>query len=573
MAKGHHGKQKRSQHRVERDALSSTGLTNHGRRDRRNAAKQQRDHARSVKLSAHRAAAGLQGAPKVITIVAAGSTADTAAVAAILACQGFAVPGGDGSTIMLPKQRQRISPLCPVRNIEAVLDAAKVADVLLLVIPVEGGLDSLGEQTIDALCMQGIGTVAAVLQGVEKLPQHEQNSCRKTWAASLSTRFPSHSRLISQDLDANGSQLIRHLTSLTPRPITWRASTPYVLSHAHTYEGGDAAASSSPVAARSPAAVQPGETAGTLRLCGYVRGAPLSFDRAVHVPGVGDVLPSSIEVLTDPNPLPRAAALRAAEAGRSTAHSAIDQPAAMAGGAAADGSALSSLVMDTSVAETTSRLLLSSGARMKLEYQVEGDGLGGEQTWPSAAEMEEAEAEAKAVGRARARAVRPRDKGEAYIEGWYGSAASEEECEKTEAEEVGEAAMGAAEREGEEIEFDAAGVAGEGEGEVAARSAWLARRAAREMDAKFPDEVMLARAAPQTTPAPTARVCPRPTSLPLIRIGRWTLLSRVRRASGSPGTVVSNRGVPRRGTRRRTCRPSTAESTSSRTIPPCRSTR
>ena len=43
--------------------------------------------------------------------------------------------------------------------------------MLLLAIPADGGLDEVGEQIVDAICMQGLGTVVGVLTGAEDLPQ------------------------------------------------------------------------------------------------------------------------------------------------------------------------------------------------------------------------------------------------------------------------------------------------------------------------------------------------------------------------------------------------------------------
>ena len=48
----------------------------------------------------------------------------------------------------------------------------KTADVLMLVIPADGGLDAEGERIVDAICMTGVPTTVGVLQG--ELPHKQQ---------------------------------------------------------------------------------------------------------------------------------------------------------------------------------------------------------------------------------------------------------------------------------------------------------------------------------------------------------------------------------------------------------------
>ena len=59
------------------------------------------------------------------------------------------------------------------------LEAGKAADVLLLVIPAEGGLDALGEQLVGALGMQGVGSVVGVVEGVTILAAARRGAGRK----------------------------------------------------------------------------------------------------------------------------------------------------------------------------------------------------------------------------------------------------------------------------------------------------------------------------------------------------------------------------------------------------------
>jgi hypothetical protein len=307
------------------------------------------------------------------------------------------------------------------------------------------------------------------------------------WAASLEARFPAHSKFFALDVDPGATSLMRHLLSLTPRPLSWRGHASYVLTHSYTYTPappGSAAASAPLVHAADDAPAAAGAAAtddscGVLVVRGYVRGLPLSIDRAVHVPGVGDVLPDDITVLPDPTPL------RAAH-GNSADGMAVEDGAAEAGAAAAEAGAA---VAGGALSDGGSGVaLVSSGTRMVLRYEADADGtLGGEQTWPTAHELREAE-EAAAAARDDDDDDDDDDEPMVAVGGAGGSSAmvddDEEEDEEDEQEEI--APLPLVEEDGDELD-------GMGEGdemnEAEARREWLERRAAREDDAKFPDEV------------------------------------------------------------------------------------
>ena len=363
MAKGGAGKQKAKSHKMER--VSRPGgapKADAGRAARRNAANQHREHQRMRVLEQHRASGGSTGAPMVVALVAAGEDADTAALARLLLghdATSAATGTSDNATVVISKLRKRLTLLRPARNMESVLEAAKAADVLLLAIPVDG-LDATGEHLVDAICMQGVGTVVGALQGIEKLPQRLQAPTRKKWSNSLEERFPDNAKLFSVDLDADGAQLVRHLAALTPRPVSWRKNYSYLLSHSHAY------------------AADAGGEGGTLKVSGYVRGMPLSVNQLVHVAGVGEFQPESIEVLADPHPLLTHAQLRALTSGGG------------GGGAASMQLDGDDAEMDDEGGGATARQIVPTVA-VSAAYAAETDGLNAEQTWPTEAELAEAE--------------------------------------------------------------------------------------------------------------------------------------------------------------------------------------
>ena len=144
MAKGGAGKGARKKHREPRLSGASGSLSARSSKNaRRNALSQQRSHKRQQVLSAHRATSSESSAPKVVALVAAGEGAATVQIAQQLFAHSTSALDGAATVVL---QRQRLTLVQPTRRVEAVLDAMKAADVLLLAIPADGGLDKLGEQ-------------------------------------------------------------------------------------------------------------------------------------------------------------------------------------------------------------------------------------------------------------------------------------------------------------------------------------------------------------------------------------------------------------------------------------------
>lgn len=429
MAKGGAGSGHRRRHRgaERKSGPNSNPLAGASGRDaRRNAANQLRSQKRQQALSAHRAASGLSAAPKVIALVAASADADVAGVATSL--QAHAVASSpDGTTFATDTPRARLTLLTPCRRVDAVLEAMKGADVLMLVFGAETGMDDLGEQTVDAVCMQGVGSVVGILTGAAELSEKRRAATRKLWSASLVARFPDHSRFFSTDQDADAAHLLRHLAALTPRPLGWRGLRPYLVSEAHSIVDG------------------------RLVVCGYVRGRPLSAERPVHIPGVGDVHLEHIELLPDPcRPSPKR-----------------------------DDAEMSDAEEESPFAAAAVARFAPTKPRMSLEYAAESEEMG-EQTWPTEAEI----AEAELGGGAK------RSEGEQYSAGWTDQIEQEEAGENG-GENGGEEGALMLDEEGGDVadQMDAEAAAIDADEDAEARRRHFEQRVARDEDAKFPDEV------------------------------------------------------------------------------------
>ena len=60
--------------------------------------------------------------------------------------------------------KQRFTLFAVPRDLDSVLDVAKVADIILFVVPVDGGVDHLGESFISLIKAQGLPSVLTVIQ-------------------------------------------------------------------------------------------------------------------------------------------------------------------------------------------------------------------------------------------------------------------------------------------------------------------------------------------------------------------------------------------------------------------------
>ena len=182
-------------------------------------------------------------------------------------------------------------------------------------------------------CVQGLSTAVIKSKGTSI------NSCIKDLEKYLLTVFSTDIRVLDAE---NPPAVVRHLSTMPTKEISWRNYRSYL--QADTVEiipnNGDDAKS--------------GDNTCTVRLSGYLRGSPLYLHSLGHIPGVSTGSISQVEVHTNGGPL-RALSRR----GNSSA-----------GG----GDGVVILEVDGSLQDPMTTMAL-------------GDGLQGEQTWPTEDEL------------------------------------------------------------------------------------------------------------------------------------------------------------------------------------------
>ncbi|BFZ06780.1 hypothetical protein BsWGS_09819 [Bradybaena similaris] len=170
-------------------------------------------------------------------------------------------------------------------DLQAVLDAAKVADVILFLFG-ESGIDRYGEHCLTCVMGQGIPSHVFACQGLSNLSKQELLNARKA-IDKVEKRFPGH-KVRCVDTWQDAQAVWRHLANLAQQKVHYRDSRPYLLAESVEFVADTLA--------------QQAEV-GTLKVSGYLRGKNLNVNQLVHLPGLGDFQMSQINETNDPYPL------------------------------------------------------------------------------------------------------------------------------------------------------------------------------------------------------------------------------------------------------------------------------
>ncbi|XP_027353799.1 ribosome biogenesis protein BMS1 homolog isoform X2 [Abrus precatorius] len=205
-------------------------------------------------------------------------------------------------TIVSGKQRRLQFVECP-NDINGMIDAAKFADLALLLIDGSYGFEMETFEFLNILQVHGFPKVMGVLTHLDKF--NDPKKLRKT-KQRLKHRFWTeiydgaklfylsgliHGKYVKREVH----NLARFISVMKFHPLSWRAGHPYVL--VDRFED-----------------ITPPEKVHANNKCdrkvtlyGYLRGCNLKKGNKVHIAGVGDYSLASITDLPDPCPLPSAA--------------------------------------------------------------------------------------------------------------------------------------------------------------------------------------------------------------------------------------------------------------------------
>ncbi|KIW16060.1 hypothetical protein PV08_06111 [Exophiala spinifera] len=206
-------------------------------------------------------------------------------------------------TVVTSKRRRLTFLECPSDSLAAMIDVAKIADIVLLMIDGNYGFEMETMEFLNALSVSGMpGNVFGILTHLDLF---KKQSTLRMAKKRLKHRFWSElyqgAKLFYLSGVINGRYPDREIHNLSrflsvmknPRPLIWRNSHPYCLA--------DRLLDVTP-----PTQIEENEKCDRqVALYGYLRGTNFPAEGArVHVPGVGDLSVREIEALPDPCPAP-----------------------------------------------------------------------------------------------------------------------------------------------------------------------------------------------------------------------------------------------------------------------------
>ncbi|KAK6346767.1 Glycoside hydrolase 2 (Mannanase, beta-galactosidase) [Orbilia brochopaga] len=210
-----------------------------------------------------------------------------------------------GPITVVTSKKRRLTFLECDPSLPAMIDTAKIADIVLLMIDGNFGFEM---ETMEFLNIMSCHGMPSNIFGIlTHLDLFKSPATLKTAKKRLKHRFWSElyhgAKLFYLSGVMNGRYPDREILNLSrfvsvmknPRPIIWRNTHPYMLADRM-------------VDLTDPAQIEENENSDrTVALYGYLRGTNFpAVDGRVHIPGVGDLSVASVEGLADPCPTPQA---------------------------------------------------------------------------------------------------------------------------------------------------------------------------------------------------------------------------------------------------------------------------
>lgn len=222
----------------------------------------------------------------------------------------------DGTVTLVSSKNRRLTFIeCP-NDMHGMIDVAKVADLVLLLIDASFSFEMETFEFLNILQVHGFPRVLGVLTHLDKI---EDNKTLRKTKKKLKNRFWTEiyngAKLFYLSGIHNGfynkteiRNLSRFIAVQKFENLSWRSSHPYIVSlrteeirdedqdqdQDHNICRGES----------SPASSSSGKPETSVYFYGFVKGGIMRKNQSVHIPGLGDYSISEIDEFNDPCPLP-----------------------------------------------------------------------------------------------------------------------------------------------------------------------------------------------------------------------------------------------------------------------------
>ncbi|RHY83057.1 hypothetical protein DYB37_000869 [Aphanomyces astaci] len=264
---------KKSGGKVERAPLKSTKVAVMGTKQQRLQKAKQWKQMKKEDVWNRNRHGGLAGASKIVALVPLGPSADLAAVRTVLVESATTVEYSDDSkqigrhtNAFFATHKQKLTIIESGHDLVGILDMAKVADVVVFVLPMFDGPDASvsadGDAVLSALRAQGLVATVGVIQGLEKFTGKVESDYRKYGNRFFTTEFGDSIKIAQGNSTV---QVLRAVLTAQPKLLHWREIRSYMHAMDVTYVP---------------------ETQ-VMHVSGYIRGRPLSVNQLLHLTDIG----------------------------------------------------------------------------------------------------------------------------------------------------------------------------------------------------------------------------------------------------------------------------------------------
>ncbi|XP_028046742.1 ribosome biogenesis protein BMS1 homolog [Monomorium pharaonis] len=205
-----------------------------------------------------------------------------------------------GPVTIVSGKKRRITFMECNNDVNSMIDIAKVADLVLLLVDASFGFEMEIFEFLNICQVHGMPRIMGVLTHLDLIKDaRKMRKIKKTLKHRFWTEVYAGAKLFylsgllhDEYLRTEIKNLARFISVMKFRPLNWRITHPYILADRLEDLTPPELIRKNPKVDRN------------VSLYGYVRGIPLNKETSVHIPGCGDMKIKDVNFLPDPCPLP-----------------------------------------------------------------------------------------------------------------------------------------------------------------------------------------------------------------------------------------------------------------------------